>query len=191
MKIIKLTFLLAAYLLFGQLMAQSPIVSDVSIAGGEVKISINFHDAFSWNKAKFISIKTFPADPPWAPETHHELWFGFFDKGVVDWFQFDYVENGKYEVIDPSNVEVKLFGRKKIIGHFNPETNLLNFNSLDYMPFFQVPKFILEKSKDLQIWQEITLESSPKEYQWPEGLTFNFKLDFKDNAFYRVRIKKD
>jgi len=59
------------------------------------------------------------------------------------------------------------------------------------VPFLQVPKFVLEQSKDLNEWQEIILESPPKEYQWPKGLTFKFKLDLKVNAFYRVRIKKD
>ena len=192
MKIRKLIFSLAALVLFSQLMAQSPRLRDVSIVGDEVKVSINFNDVFIWDKAKFVSIKTFPSDPPWAPETNHELWFGFGDKHEVNWFQFDYGENGKYEVIDQSNVEVKLFGRKKnIIGHLDSETNLLSFNSLDYVPFLQVPKFVLEQSKDLNEWQEIILESPPKEYQWPKGLTFKFKLDLKVNAFYRVRIKKD
>jgi hypothetical protein len=48
----------------------------------------------------------------------------------MEWFQFDYIEIGNYEVTEDFTVEAKLFGRKKIVGIFNPETNLLNFRAL-------------------------------------------------------------
>ncbi len=186
-----LIFILSVSVFLCELLAQPPKLVNVSVVSDDLKISISFHDVFIWEKAKFRSIKTFPSDPPLAPETHHELWFGSFDKAVLDWFQFDYVENGKYKVIDSSNVEVQLFGREKIIGHLNPESNLLNFDSLDYIPFLQVPKFILEKSQDLKTWEKITLQQSSNEYQWAKGLRINLKLDFNNNYFYRVRLQKD
>lgn len=138
-----LIFILSVYVCFCELLAHAPKLVDVSVVSNNLKISISFHDVLIWEKAKFRSIKTFPSDPLWALETHHELWFGFFNKDILDLFQFDYVENGKCKVIDSSNVEVELFGWDKIIGHLNPESNLLTFDSLDYIPFLQVPKFIL------------------------------------------------
>jgi hypothetical protein len=80
----------------------------------------------------------------------------------------------------------------EIIGVFDPETNLLDFDRLDYMPFFQVPKLAIEESIDLKNWRKVQLAgSSPSEYQWPQELTFELKAELKNSAFYRVQIEEN
>jgi hypothetical protein len=76
----------------------------------------------------------------------------------------------------------------EIIGVFNPETNLLNFDTLDYVPFFQVPKLAVEESKDMEKWSEVKLpEPLPKEYQWPQELKIELEAELRESKFYRVK----
>ena len=80
---------------------------------------------------------------------------------------------------------------KNIRGVFDLKTNLLNFDKLDYVPFFQVPKLIIEQSKDLKNWSRVKLsEPLPKEYQWPKGLSIKLGAELKGASFFRVKIEE-
>ena len=80
----------------------------------------------------------------------------------------------------------------EIIGVFNPETNLLDFDTLDYMPLFQVPKLVIEQSQDMKKWSKVkTSNPLPEEYQWPQELTIELGVALNIAAFYRVKIVED
>ena len=222
----------------------------ISIEDGKVKISVNFHEPFRWEKTRYESIKKFPQ--PWigAPDTPHEIWFR--EKGVMEWRQTDMMFMGNYEVIgnsaknildqytakyggiglrtwsvnsegnlesfnettgkyeiytpvafakkfglefyqsDKREIEAEVLGYvKNIRGVFDLKTNLLNFDKLDYVPFFQVPKLIIEQSKDLKNWSRFKLsEPLPKEYQWPKGLSIKLGAELKGTSFFRVKIEE-
>lgn len=228
----------------------SPEIVDLSFEDGEVKISVNFHEPFRWEKTRYESIKKFPQ--PWigSPDTPHEIWFE--EKGVMEWRQTDMMFMGNYKVIgdsakyvldrytekyggigiktwsinDDGNLKsfdettgqyeiytpedfAKKFGLEfqsdtyeieasvlgylvEIMGVFNPETNLLDFDTLDYLPFFQVPKMVIMESIDLENWRKVPLsEPLPIEYQWPQELTLELKAELKDSAFYRIQIEEE
>ena len=228
----------------------SPEIVDLSFEDGKVKISVNFHEPFRWEKTRYESIKKFPQ--PWigSPDTPHEIWFE--EKGVMEWRQTDMMFMGNYKVIgdsakhvldryiekyggigiktwsinDDGNLQsfdettvqyeiytpeafAKKFGLEfqsdtyeieasvlgylvEIMGVFNPETNLLDFDTLDYLPFFQVPKLVIMESTDLKNWRKVPLsEPLPIEYQWPQELTLELKAELKDSAFYRIQIEEE
>ena len=228
----------------------SPEIVDLSFEDGEVKISVNFHEPFRWEKTRYESIKKFPQ--PWigSPDTPHEIWFE--EKGVMEWRQTDMMFMGNYKVIgdsakyvldrytekyggigiktwsinDDGNLKsfdettgqyeiytpedfAKKFGLEfqsdtyeieasvlgylvEIMGVFDPETNLLDFDTLDYLPFFQVPKMVIMESIDLKNWWKVPLsEPLPIEYQWPQELTLELKAELKDSAFYRIQIEEE
>ena len=228
-----------------------PEIVDILIENGKIKISVNFHEPFRWEKTRYESIKKFPQ--PWmgAPDTPYEIWFR--EKGVMEWRQTDMMFMGNYEVIgnsakdildqytakyggiglrtwsvnsegnlesfnettgkyeiytpvafakkfelefhqsDKYEIESKVLGNvKKIKGVFDLKTNLLNFDKLDYVPFFQVPKLIIKESIDLKNWRKVPLvEQSPTEYQWPQELTLELKAKLRDSAYFRVEIEED
>ena len=228
----------------------SPEIVDLSFEDGKVKISVNFHEPFRWEKTRYESIKKFPQ--PWigSPDTPHEIWFE--EKGVMEWLQTDMMFMDNYKVIgdsakyvldrytekygeigiktwsinDDGNLKsfdettakdeihtpeafAKKFGLEfqsdkyeieasvlgylvEIIGVFDPETNLLNFDTLDYVPFFHVPKLVIEESIDLKNWRKVPLsEQPPIEYQWPQELTLELKAELKDSGFYRIQIEEE
>ena len=117
----------------------------------------------------------------------------FEEKGGMSWRQTDIVFIGNYRVLEEHELEASVSGYLvEIIGVFDPETNLLDFDRLDYMPFFQVPKLAIEESIDLKNWRKVQLAgSSPSEYQWPQELTFELKAELKNSAFYRVQIEEN
>ena len=102
-------------------------------------------------------------------------------------FGLEFHESDKYEI------EAEVLGHiKNINGVFDLETNLLNFDKLDYVPFFQDPKLIIEQSKDLKNWSRVKLsEPLPKEYQWPHELSIELISELKNNTFYRVKIGEE
>ena len=228
----------------------SPEIVDLSFEDGKVKISVNFHEPFRWEKTRYESIKKFPQ--PWigSPDTPHEIWFE--EKGVMEWRQTDmmfmgnykaigdsakhvldrYIEKyggigiktwsinddgnlksfdettGQYEIYTPEDfakkfglefqsdtyeIEASVLGYLvEIMGVFNPETNLLDFDTLDYLPFFQVPKMVIMESIDLDNWRKVPLsEPLPIEYQWPQELTLELKAELKDSAFYRIQFEEE
>ncbi len=102
----------------------------------------------------------------------------------------------KYELDFYSNkysIEALISGYLvKIIGVFNPETNLLSFDTFDYVPFFIVPKLVVEESKDMKKWSNVKLsEPLPKEYQRAQELSIVLEAKLKNAVFYRVKILKE
>ena len=164
----------------------SPEIVAISVEKGNVKIVVNLNEPFRWEKSRYESIKNFPL--PWGGSLPHEIWFE--ENGVMTWRQTDMMFIGNYTELDEYEVEASVMGYLlEIIGIFNPETNLLNFNTLDYIPFFQVPKLIIEESKDLKNWSKIKLsEPLPKEYKKPEELTIKLGAALRSTSFFRVRI---
>ena len=161
----------------------------ISIEDGKVKISVNFHEPFRWEKTRYESIKTFPMRG--GSSMPHTI--RFEEKGDMTWRQTDMIFMGNYTELDEYEVETGVIGYLvEIIGVFDPETNLLNFDTLDYVPFFQVPKLIIEQSKYLKNWSRVKLSSPlPKEYQWPKGLSIKLGAELKDASFFRVKIEEE
>ena len=161
----------------------------ISIEDGRVKISVNFHEPFRWEKTSYQSIKTFPMRG--GSSLPHAI--RFEEKGGMSWRQTDIVFIGNYRVLDEYELEASVSGYLvEIIGVFDPETNLMNFDTLDYVPFFQVPKLIIEQSKDLKNWSRFKLsEPLPKEYQWPKGLSIKLGAELKGTSFFRVKIEEE
>ena len=227
-----------------------PEIVDILIENRKIKISVNFHEPFRWEKTRCESIKKFPQ--PWigSPDTPHEIWFE--EKGVMEWLQTVMMFMGNYKVIgnsaknildqytakygeigirtwsvdsegnlksfnettgryeiytpeafakkfelefrsDKYEIEAAVLGYLMgIKGVFDPKTNLLNFDRLDYAPFFQVPKVTIKESIDLKNWRKVPLEEqSPTEYKWPQELTLELKAILRDSAYYRVEIEED
>ena len=164
----------------------------IAMKDGVVELSVSFDQLFDWESIKFVSIKTFPNDPPWFPPTRHELTFGHHEEGIVEWFQFDYIEIGNYEVTEDFTVEAKLFGRKKIIGVFDPGTNLLKFNGLDYEPMAKTPTFIVKTSTNLESWKKVSsLEEVDNEYKWGQSMAVRLKLKSAEQQFFMIQVDED
>ena len=161
----------------------------ISIEDGKVKISVNFYEPFRWEKTRYESIKTFPMRG--GSSMPHTI--RFEEKGGLSWRQTDIVFIGNYRVLEEHELEASVSGYLvEIIGVFDHKTNLMNFNTLDYEPFFQVPKLIIEESIDLKHWRKVPLsESLPIEYQWPQELTLELKAELKDSAFYRIQFEEE
>lgn len=113
--------------------------------------------------------------------------------------------NGIYEILAPKefaeryelnfyfdelSIEASVSGYLlEIIGKFDEQTNLMNFDTLDYMPFFSVPNLIVEESISLRDWTRAELANElPSEYQWPQGLSLNLGNVSNSGKFYRVKI---
>ena len=112
-----------------------PEIVDIVIENDKIKLSVNFNETFRWEKTRFESIKKFPQ--PWigSPDTPHEIQLE--EKGRMSWRQTDMVFVGSYRVIDKYEIEAAVSGYLlEIRGVFNPETNLLNFDGLDYVLIF-------------------------------------------------------
>ena len=74
----------------------------------------------------------------------------FEEKGDMTWRQTDMIFMGNYTELDGGEVEAGVISYLvEIIGVFDPKTNLMNFDKLDYVPFFQVPKLIIEQSQKI------------------------------------------
>ena len=102
----------------------------------------------------------------------------------------------KYELYFYSNkysIEASISGYLlEVIGVFNPETNLLNFNTLDYVPFFKAPNLVVEESKDMKKWSKAKLaDSLPKEYQRAQELSIKLETELNNATFYRVKIVEE
>ena len=161
----------------------------ISIEDGKVKIAVNLNEPFRWESTRYESIKIFPL--PWGGAIPHEIWFE--EKGDMTWRQTDMMFMGHYTELDEYEVEAGVIGYLvEIIGVFDPKTNLLNFDIFDYVPFFKVPKLVVEESKDMKKWSKVKLsEPLPKEYQWPQELSIELEAEIKDSTFFRVKIEEE
>ena len=161
----------------------------ISIEDGKVKIAVNLNEPFRWENTRYESLKEFPL--PWGGELPHEI--RFEEKGDMTWRQTDMIFMGNYTELDEYEVEAGVIGYLvEIIGVFNPEINLLNFDTLDYAPFFKVPKLVVEGSKDMKKWSKVKLsEPLPKEYQWPQEFSIELNAELNNKTFYRVKIEEE
>jgi len=161
----------------------------ISIEDGKVKIAVNLNEPFRWESTRYESIKIFPL--PWGGAIPHEIWFE--EKGDMTWRKTDMMFIGHYTELDEYEVEAGVIGYLvHIIGVFDPKTNLLNFDIFDYVPFFKVPKLVVEESKDMKKWSKVKLsEPLPKEYQWPQELRIELEAEIKDSTFFRVKIEEE
>ena len=179
---------LAAGLLSGSAVAGPEIVR-IAIKDGVVELSVQLDRAFDWQGIKFVSIKSFANDPPWFPPTPHELTFG--KNGICEWFQWDYIEIGKYKVTGDFTVEGKV-GGENIVGNFDLRTNLLKFDGLDYKPMMKSPTVTVKASADLKSWSKISgIEAVAMNSEWGKPLAVSFKLTAAAWQYFVVQIYED
>ena len=187
-KMKRLIGLFVAGLLSGSAVA-GPEIAGIAIKDGVVELSVQLDRPFDWQGIKFVSIKSFANDPPWFPPTHHELTFG--KNGVCEWFQWDYIEIGNYKVKGDFTVEATVGGRK-IVGKFDPGTNLLKFDGLDYEPMMKSPTVTVKASADLKSWRKVSrLEAVAKNFEWGKPLAVRFKLTTAARQYFVVQIYED
>ena len=188
-KMKRLTGLFVAWLVAGLLSGSAvagPEIAGIDIKDGVVELSIQLDRPFDWQGIKFVSIKSFANDPPSFPPTHHELTFG--KNGVCEWFQWDYIEIGNYKVKGDFTVEATVGGRK-IIGKFDPGTNLLKFDGLDYEPMMKSPTVTVKASADLKSWRKVSrIEAVAKNSEWGKPLAVRFKLTTAARQYFVVQI---
>ena len=191
-KMKRLTGLFVAWLVAGLLSGSAvagPEIAGIAIKDGVVELSVQLDRPFDWQGIKFVSIKSFANDPPWFPPTHHELTFG--KNGVCEWFQWDYIEIGNYKVKGDFTVEATVGGRK-IVGKFDPGTNLLKFDGLDYEPMMKSPTVTVKASADLKSWRKVSrLEAVAKNSEWSKPLAVRFKLTTAARRYFVVQIYED
>ena len=170
----------------------APSITSVSISNQTVELGLSLKRPFDWRKMKFVSIRTFQNDPPWFPPTRHQLTFGHNDPGMFEWFQWDFIELGEFEITGELSLRATTFGGRAIIGTFNPVTNLLSFDGLDYMPSMQTPEVTVKFSNDMVNWQSIDLgDHVPAEFTWGEPITVRFSLDDARQGFFMAEIGGD
>ena len=169
---------------------KSPEIESVTISGQAVELAISLNRTFDWKKLKFVSIRTFQNDPPWFPPTRHQLTFGHNDPGMFEWFQWDFIELGKFEFTGDYSLRATTFGGREIIGIFNPATNLLSFDGLDYVPSMQTPGISVKVSRDMINWQNIDLsDQAPREFTLGEPIKVRFSLEESRQGFFMAEIK--
>ena len=170
----------------------APSITSVSISNQTVELGLSLKRPFDWRKMKFVSIRTFQNDPPWFPPTRHQLTFGHNDPGMFEWFQWDFIELGEFEITGELSLRASTFGGRPIIGIFNPVTNLLSFDGLDYVPSMQIPEVTVKTSNDMVNWQSIDLSDQvPREFTWGEPITVRFSLDDARQGFFMAEIGGD
>ena len=170
----------------------APLITSVSISNQSVELGLCLKRPFDWKKMKFVSVRTFQNDPPWFPPTRHELTFGHNDPGMFEWFQWDFIELGKFEITGEFSLRASTFGGRAIIGIFNPATNLLSFDGLDYVPSMQTPGISVKISSDMVNWQSIDLgDQVPRAFTWGEPITVRFSLEDARQGFFMAEIERN
>ena len=191
-KIKRLKGLFVAWLtagLFSGSAVAGPEIARIAINDGVVELSVQLDRAFDWQGIKFVSIKSFANDPPWFPPTHHELTFG--KNGICEWFQWDYIEIGKYKVTGDFTVEGKV-GGENIVGNFDLGTNLLKFDGLDYEPMMKSPTVTVKASADLKSWRKVSgIQAVAMNAEWGKPLAVSFKLTETAWQYFVVQIYED
>ena len=175
--------------LFSGSAVAGPEIARIAIKDGVVELSVKLDRAFDWQGIKFVSIKSFANDPPWFPPTHHELTFG--KNGICEWFQWDYIEIGKYKVTGDFTVEGKV-GGENIVGNFDLGTNLLKFDGLDYEPMMKSPTVTVKASADLKSWRKVSgIQAVAMNSEWGKPLAVSFKLTKTAWQYFVVQIYED
>ena len=162
----------------------------IGIDNEELSILIKLNEPFRWQNTRYESLKKFPQ--PWMglPDIPNEIWLKH--KGNMEMRITDMMFIGNYEELGNYKIEASLLGLGDVVGEFNPETNMLNFDKLDYVPYFIVPEMILEESKDMRSWKRVKFSNSlPREYKWQEEIKIEIQMNKQENKFYRIRIEED
>ena len=138
-------------------------ILNVNYDKNKIDFSVRLVRPFDWRLASFVSKKTFPGNaPPWLPDpprTRHRITWGA--GGMFDWFQYDFIQLGNYQFTDEFTVRTELFGGQVIVGVFNPQTNTLLYDGLEYVPILPAPKFIVKVSEDMKKWVTIANVDPP------------------------------
>ena len=175
--------------LFSGSAVAGPEIARIAIKDGVVELSVQLDRAFDLQGIKFVSIKSFANDPPWFPPTHHELTFG--KNGICEWFQWDYIEIGKYKVTGDFTLEGKI-GGENIVGNFDLGTNLLKFDGLDYEPMMKSPTVTVKASADLKSWRKVSgIQAVAMNSEWGKPLAVSFKLTKTAWQYFVVQIYED
>lgn len=190
-----LKYLLAFHLF--QSSAYLPAEAEINYSQPKIRISqeenkyglsIQLNEDFRWERTRFESLKRFPQ--PWIelPDIPHEIWIK--ENKEMEMRQTDMVFIGDYQILGQYSIKAEILGLNEIVGTFNPDNHLLEFEGLKYAPFFETPEIILEESNDLRTWETIGLENKlPREYQWPLEIRINLEINQNSgNSFYRLTV---
>ena len=75
---------------------------------------------------------------------------------------------------------------------FDPRTNLLTFDGLDYEPMMKSPTVTVKASADLKSWKKVSrLEAVVKSFEWGKPLAVRFKLTAAARRYFVVQIYED
>ena len=162
---------------------------------GDINLSIQLLRPFNWKTARFVSKKTFPGNaPPWLPgpplRTRHQLTWA--DQGMFEWFQYDFIELGKYRFTDELTVRTELFGSRVIVGVFNPITNTLLYDGLEYVPLLTVPSLKVKVSNDMKKWNEVkNIENLKRDSDNGDAFSFTIKRAVSRAEYISVDVTYD
>jgi len=185
--------------------------------GGKMPHTINFDDSnnLRWRQTDVVFIGTYQIKQISAEEllTQYIEKHGGF--GIRTWS----IDNksggmrsfneftGSYEVLtlkefadrfdldfsyDEFSITASVSGYiSKIKGDFSNRDNLMNFDTLTYIPFFPVPDLEIEESEDLINWNKVVLSKGlPTEYRWPESIKISLGSISNADKFFRAKINK-
>lgn len=170
---------------------QGPTIKGVALEEEAVRLDVDFSNPFVWEEIQFKSIKTFPNMLPTLPWTSHSLSFGQFEPGMVDWFQYDFIMLGQYEVLDPHTIKATFLGGPEIIGKFDVEKGTLEFDGLEYRPIIKVPKFKVLASSNLNDWASVSPSGdTAREQIWSGATAVALPKSNTRTRFYRVELEE-
>jgi hypothetical protein len=165
----------------------SPVIRGIRLTSDKVHLDIDPAVPWSWETVTFKSRQTFPAQLPTLPPTRHQLTFGQFEPGVMEWFQYDFIRIGTYEVVDDHHIRVKVLDGSDMLGTFDPLTHTLVFDGLEYDPVIRMPAFRILTSQDLRHWEPVaTNPGSVGEQVWSVPVRVTLPRDAGAVAFFRV-----
>ncbi|MDG2124832.1 MAG: hypothetical protein P8J87_14100 [Verrucomicrobiales bacterium] len=162
-----------------------------SVEGGMVDLSVRLFRPFDWKKATYFSKKTFPVDgPPGAPEPQESRYeLNWRDNGRFEWTQSDFIEVGTSEFKGDFTVEAQTLGGRVLLGVFDPVSNVLLFEGLEYVAGLPIPEMRVSASNDLIEWSEVDeLEEVAQEFTWSDAVSISFRRKEVPSEYYRVRV---
>jgi hypothetical protein len=162
-----------------------------SISEGGIDLSVRLSLPVDWEDESYLSRKEFPIDgPPGFPNpgtTRHQLQWN--SDGTFEWFQFDFIQVGRYTITGQHTIEAKLFGGQVLFGFFDPASKVLRFDGLEYLANFPIPDVAVEVSNDLSEWTEIEqLEEVSQDFTEGHTLSVRFKRTRVGSEYYRIKI---
>ena len=166
-------------------------ILNVNYDKNKIDFSVRLVRPFDWRLASFVSKKTFPGNaPPWLPDpprTRHRITWGA--GGMFDWFQYDFIQLGNYQFTDEFTVRTELFGGQVIVGVFNPQTNTLLYDGLEYVPILPAPKFIVKVSEDMKKWVTIAnLDPPTRDSDTGDSFRLSLSRGLKRSEYISVDV---